>query len=83
MLVGLMSNLEVPNLKLYKHRKKFKKLVEDINHVIQVFEASQQALSHFKYIIVCQEVISIMETNKTILTMKSKELQKELDKIYV
>ncbi len=71
---------ELTNIKEFKSKKKYKKLVEDIDQVVRVLEMSQTALSHFKYIIACQEIISIMETNKTLLVLKQKDLKKEIEK---
>lgn len=69
------------NLTDYKNKKKYKKIVEDLEAIIKVISLSQQALSHYKVYKVAQELISVHETNKTLLDLQLKKYQKELQRI--
>lgn len=66
------------SLSSFRSQKKYKKLIEDIDSILKVFDLTQRSLVHFKYIIAAQEIISILETNKTILALQQKELKKEI-----
>lgn len=69
---------DVINLKDYKSIKKIKKYIEDIDKIIHVLVTSQKALSFFKQYVVAQEIISVMETNKTFLELHLKKYEKKL-----
>lgn len=70
---------DIVNLKLHKDKKKYKKVLEDIDSMLRIFMLSQQSLSFFKHYIPAQEIISILETNKTLLELKRKRYNKELE----
>ena len=70
--------MTITNIRTHKQKKKYKKLIEDIDSILKIFDLTQRGLSHYKYIIAAQEVISILETNKTLLTLQQKELKKEI-----
>lgn len=69
---------DVIDINSVKNKKKYKRYVQDIDDILKVLCTSQQALSFFKHYTVVQEIISVMETNKTFLELKRKKYEKEL-----
>jgi hypothetical protein len=65
----------------FKKTKKLKQYISDITKIISILSMSQKALSFFKQYVVAQEIISIMETNKTFLEIHLKRYEKELAEI--
>lgn len=61
------------NLKDYKNKKKMDKIVSDIDKIVNIFTLTQKSLSFFKTYAVVQEVISIIETNKSLLLLHKKK----------
>jgi hypothetical protein len=81
--------MTITNLLDYKKKKQEEKednlnnrIISDINHILLVLEKTQQALSFFKKYKPIQEIISIIETNKTLFTLSKKKHAKntEFDK---
>lgn len=64
-----------------KNKKRYKRYIEDIDQILQILSTSQKALSFFKHYIPAQEIISVIETNKTFLELNRKKYEKELSKI--
>lgn len=71
---------EVINLKKRKDNKKYKRYIEDIDQILHILATSQQALSFFKQYSAAQEIISVIETNKTFLELSRNKYEKELSK---
>lgn len=71
---------KVINLGKEKNKKKYKRFIEDIDKILHILTTSQQALSFFKQYTSAQEIISVMETNKTFLELNRKRYEKELQK---
>ncbi len=69
---------ELSNLATFRNNKLNKKVIEDIDHILHVLTLSQQSLSHFKHYAPCQEIISIMETNKTLFEMHRKKYEEAI-----
>jgi len=61
------------NLKDYKNKKKIDKIVSDIDKIVNIFTLTQKSLSFFKNYAVVQEVISVIETNKSLLLLHKKK----------
>lgn len=70
---------QTTTLKDYKLKKKYERITKDITAILNVFNLTQRALSVFKNYIVCQEIISILETNKNLLELQQKKYEKELE----
>jgi hypothetical protein len=71
---------KVISLSSVKNKKKYKKYIEDIDDILKVLSTSQKALSFFKHYITVQEIISVIETNKTFLELNRNKYEKELSK---
>ena len=69
------------NLKEHKTKRKYEKIVKDIDSIILVFDLTVKGLTFFKNYIVVSEVISVIMTNASILKMQQSKMQKELDKM--
>lgn len=69
------------NLKQHKLKKKFEKVVSDIDSILLVFDLASRGLIHFKNYVSVQEIISILATNTTLLKLQQKKMQKELEKM--
>lgn len=65
--------MDVINLTDFKNKKLNKKVVEDIDNVLKVLTLAQQGLAHFKHYAPVQEIISVMETNKTLFEFHRKK----------
>jgi hypothetical protein len=72
---------KVIDLNARKNKKKYKRYVEDIDQILHILTTTQQALSFFKQYTSTQEIISVIETNKTFLELSRKKYEKELSKI--
>jgi len=72
--------VSITNLLEYKQKKinekLNKRLLEDVDNILLILEKSQQALIYFKKYKPVQELISIMETNKTLLTISKQKHEK-------
>ena len=67
---------ETLDFKAFANRKKNKKIISDIDNILKVLSLSQQSLSHFKHYAPCQEIISVIETNKTLFEYHRKNYEK-------
>lgn len=65
----------------YKQKKIHARIIEDIDKILHVISLAQQSLSYFKQYIPVQKLISIMETQKTLLEIHRKKNETELEKI--
>jgi len=72
---------KISNLDDYKKKKFHTRLVEDIDKILHVISLAQQSLSFFKQYIPVQKLISMMETQKTLLEIHRKKNETELEKI--
>jgi hypothetical protein len=73
--------MSVRDLGDYKKQKMYNKLVEDIDKILHVISLTQKSLSYFKQYIPVQKLISIMETQKTLLEIHRDKASDELEKI--
>lgn len=69
---------EVIDFKQFKDDKFNKKIVEDIDSILKVLSLAQQGLAHFKYYAPVQEIISVMETNKTLFEFHRKKYEQAI-----
>lgn len=69
------------DLKPFKEEKKYKKIISDIDSILLIFGLTQKSLSFFKEYVVCQEIISIIETNKVLLELHKKDYSTRLKEI--
>jgi hypothetical protein len=74
-----MSNID--ELKRHKQKKKYERIISDIPQIIRVLALTQRTLSVFKMYAAVHEIISILETNKTLLEAQLRYNQAELKKI--
>jgi hypothetical protein len=65
----------------HKSKKIYQRLIEDIDKILHVISLTQKSLSHFKQYIPVQKIISILETNKTLLEIHRNNNEDELEKI--
>ena len=73
--------MSIHDLGDYKKKKMYGKLMEDINKILHIISLTQKSLSYFKQYIPVQKLISIMETQKTLLEIHRDKAENELDKI--
>ena len=69
------------NLKQYKTRRKYEKVISDINSILLVFDLASRGLVYFKNYVAVQEIISVLTTNATLLQLQQKKMQKELEQM--
>lgn len=65
----------------HKNKKKIKKYIEDIDNVLKIISLSQKGLSLYKQFNTVQEMISVMEINKTLLELHRKKYESKLEEI--
>ena len=65
----------------FKNKKKYKKVIEDIDSILRVITLAQKSLSYFKQSLTVQEIISVLETNKTLLELYRKTYGDKLEEI--
>lgn len=65
----------------HKNKKKFKKIVEDIDSILRVISLTQKSLSFYKQYIPVQEMISILATNSTLLELYRKSYADKLEEL--
>lgn len=65
----------------YKDKKKIKKYIQDIDNILKIISLSQKGLSHYKQYSSTQEMISVLETNKTLLELHRKKYESKLEEI--
>lgn len=73
--------MSIHDLGDYKKKKMYDKLMEDINKILHIMSLTQKSLSYFKQYIPVQKLISIMETQKTLLEIHRDKAENELEKI--
>jgi hypothetical protein len=71
----------ISNLDDYKKKKVHERIIDDIDKILHVISLAQQSLSFFKQYIPVQKLVSIMETQKTLLEIHRKKNAAELEKI--
>ena len=65
----------------HKTVKKYEKFLVDIESMLKVISLAQRGLSNFKQYIPAQQLISAMETQKTLLELHAKEAKSKLEAI--
>ena len=68
----------ITNLNEFKDSKKFKKIISDLENILVVINKSQEAFKFFKHYALCQEIISVLETNKTLVEIYRKQYNDRL-----
>lgn len=63
----------------HKLKKKYERIVKDIDSILLIFGLTQRSLKFFKNYIVVQEIVSILATNTTLLELQRKKYEKELE----
>lgn len=66
----------VTDLGKFKDRKLYKRILQDIDNILAILDMSQRGLMVFKHYKPVQEIISIIETNKTLFQLKKKAYEK-------
>ena len=64
-----MRNMNPTNLSKYKTKKKYEKIISDIDQIINIFSLTQRSLKFFRTYTVVQEVVALIESNKVYLEM--------------
>lgn len=73
--------MQTTSLTEHKNKKLYQKIIRDIGGILQVLSLTQRGLVIFKSYVVVQEIISVVETNKTLLELKLKDYEKKLKAI--
>lgn len=72
---------QITNLKDYKEKKRYEKIISDMFDILNVMDKSEKALSFFKYYQPVQEMILMFKIHREILEINKKKCQYELEKI--
>ena len=73
--------MTITSIQDFKDDKKYKKIIDELVNVILILNITQQRLTHYKHYIKVMEVISVIETNKTLLDFQKRKYEKELSKL--
>lgn len=65
----------------FKRIKLLKTVIKDLNSVLSTIEECEKKLLEFKFFSNIREIISVMETNKTLLFISKNKYEKELAEI--
>ncbi len=68
------------DIQSHKNRKKYEQIVSDITAINHVLDLTQRSLVYFKKYKNVQEIISIIESNITLLNIHKKKYLDELEK---
>lgn len=68
-------------MKEHKQKKKYAKMISEIDDILKVISLSQKSLSFYNKYMPVQEMISVLETNKILLELHRKKYESELEKI--
>ena len=71
---------KVTDLQEAKNRKKYEQIIKDIDAISRVLDLTQRSLVYFKKYKSVQEVISMCETQLTLLNIHKKKYEEELKK---
>lgn len=69
---------KLTNFTDFKNKKKYQKIVEDLGNINHVLDLTQRSLIHYKRYKNVQEIVSIIETNLTLLQMYKTKYEKLL-----
>jgi len=69
------------SIEAFKSKKKCKKYIEDIDSILKIITLSQKSLSFYKQYASVQEMVSVLETNKTLLELHRKKYESKLEEI--
>ncbi len=76
-----MTEFKLSSLLNFKEKKKYTRLISDIDNILKVLELTQASLIFFKHYKPVLELISVIETNKTILQAWKKKYESKLQEI--
>lgn len=62
----------------HKLKKKYERIVKDIDSILLIFGLTQRSLKFFKNYVIVQEIVSILATNTTLLELQRKKYETEL-----
>ena len=65
----------------HKRKRTLKKLIVEINAILQVLTLTLRGLTMFRHWIMVQELISVMNTNVVLLNKKLNDFNKELEEL--
>lgn len=68
------------DLENFKNKKKYKQIVSDINAITHVLDLTIRSLIHFKKYRTVQELISVLQTDITLLGMHKSKYENQLAK---
>lgn len=69
------------NLSDYREKRKYIRIIDDLEHILTVINKSQEAFMFFKHYTMCQELISALETNKTLVHIYQKQYAQKLKEV--
>lgn len=69
---------KILNFEDKKKEKKYKKIIADIDNILKIIGLTQKSLSFYKEYVPAQEIISILETNKTMLEIHRKKYAEQI-----
>lgn len=73
--------MTITSIEKHKKKKKYLKVVEDFKKILTLFSLTQKGLYYFKNYVVVQEVMSVLETNKTFIEIRIRFYEEEIKKL--
>ncbi len=67
----------VSSLQQHRNKKKYKRVLEEIDAILKVLTLTQEGLKYFKHFVSVQEINAILQTNKSILETQRKKYEME------
>ena len=69
------------SLQEHKNKKIYEKVIRDLKAVLQILTLAQKGLTLFKNYVSVQEIISVINTNVTLMDLKITDYEKKLKAI--
>ena len=69
------------SLKNYKHKKKYAKVITDLKAIIRIYNLALSAFKFFSKYVIVQETMSVLQSNKVLLEINLKKLEKQPESV--
>lgn len=72
---------KVTNLQDVKDLKKLEIIAKDLEDLVRIYNMCLQVFGHYKKYLPCQETISVVQSNKTLIEIHLNKTKKNIEKL--
>jgi hypothetical protein len=65
----------------FKNKKKYKKLLEDLNNILKVINLSRRSLNFYRQYLPVQEIMITLDSSKVLIQSYKDRYESELEKL--